>query len=63
MKYLLIMAFTVLVSGCTPSHYLQQNWAQMSVDQAHAVCLSEIQANPMLGHDVCMNAKGWQAVY
>lgn len=40
--------------------YARLSWATVSVHQADAECLAEVQRNPTMGFPVCMRAKGWE---
>lgn len=64
MRFIYTAILIAAISGCaTNKSYMPQPWARMSYPQANAYCKMEIQKNPMLGFDTCLDAQGWHPVY
>ena len=63
MKKLLTISGIILLSACTGTpQYQQLTWATISMQQAEAECLADVQRDVTLGMPVCMKAKGWELV-
>lgn len=63
MKILAILTLSFLTACATPRGYERLPWARVSVDQAEAQCDYEVQADPLIGYETCMQSKGWHPVY
>ena len=46
-----------------PTGYTQQSWATKPLAQVEAICDMQVQANPLVGYESCMEANGWKGYY